>query len=257
MKLAVENASVFRGRRTVLEDVSLRFDSSGGVAVVGPNGAGKTTLLLTMLGLLRPTSGRVLMDDVGIQHIRRRDVARRLAFVPQSVEGYEGFAVRQVVEAGRFAHRHPLEPLNSDDRRIVAEAMARCAVSEFAERTLDTLSGGERQRVWLAAALAQQTPALLLDEPAASLDPAHQAQLVRILRALADEGRLVVTVAHDLNFAAAVAQRVVALRGGRIAFDGPMVEMLALPRLREVFDAAFSIVPRAGGMPIIAAEYDN
>jgi iron complex transport system ATP-binding protein len=236
--LLAERVTVQRGGRVVLREVSLGI-AGGCVAVVGPNGAGKTTLLQTLLGLLTPASGRVLLDGQDVSAMRRREVARRVAYVAQSAEGFAGFTVRQVVEAARYPHRHPLEPLDASDAAAVDGAMRQCGLTELSARPLDTLSGGERQKAWIAAALAQASPIMLLDEPAAALDAQHQVELIRLIREQVAAGRTVVLVAHDLNFAAAVAEKCVALRGGSVAYDGPMSAFLESEALDQVFGRCF------------------
>ena len=240
MQIDVQQLGVHRRGRPVLRDVSLAIEAGQTIAVVGPNGAGKTTLLLSMLGLLPAETGEVRLDGAPLPKLTRRQIARRAAYVPQFHEGFLGFRVRDIIETGRYAHLDPLAPMASDDRAAVEAAIERCDVRDLLDRTADTLSGGERQKVWLAAAVAQEAPALLLDEPTNSLDPRHQAELIRMLRELARAGKTLVVVCHDLNLATMLDARVVALQQGRVVFDGPATEFLVPDRLREVFETEFT-----------------
>lgn len=239
MNLEAKSLSVRRGSREVLAGVDLRIEGPGCTAVVGPNGAGKTTLLQTLLGLLPPSAGQVRVEGRDVRDIRRREMARLAAYVPQNVEGFGGFSVYAVVAAARYPHVHPLAPLADSDEAAVHTALDACGLTELADRPLHTLSGGERQKSWIAAALAQDAPLLLLDEPAAALDPRFQAELIGLIRRLAGAGRTLLLVAHDLNFAAATADRTIALRGGRVAYDGPTAAFLTAERLESVFDTRF------------------
>jgi len=246
MSLCAEHVTVRRQGRAVLSDVSLRFEAHGCIVVVGANGAGKTTLLQTLLGFLKPAQGRVILDDSEVRRLRRRDVARRIAYVPQQVNGFAGFRVDQIVEAARYPHRHPLEAWTAADRVAVEQALRECGLEHLSHRAMDTLSGGERQSAWIAAALAQDAQYLLLDEPAASLDPRHQVDLVNLLRRLADAGRTVIVVAHDVNLAGALAERVVALREGRVVFDDAPGAFFEPQVLMGVFDTEFVLTQAPG-----------
>jgi iron complex transport system ATP-binding protein len=224
----------------VLQGVSLNIDGGQTVTLVGPNGAGKTTLLLGMLGLLPTEAGGIALDGEPIGTLPRRQIARRIAYVPQIYEGFLGFRVRDIVETGRYAHLDPLDAMRAADRDAIEAAIDRCDIRSLLDRTADTLSSGERQKVWIAAAVAQESPALFLDEPTNSLDPKHQAELVRLLRDLAKAGKTLVIVSHDLNLPAMLGARVVAMKQGRIAFDGTADAFLAPDKLHEVFETEFT-----------------
>ncbi len=240
MRIEVHELSVSRRRRPVLRDVSLAVGAGEVVAIVGPNGSGKTTLLLSMLRLLPWDAGRVTLDGEPIARLSRRQIARRIAYVPQIYEGFLGFRVRDIVETGRYSHLDPLAPMAADDRKAIESAIDRCDIRDLLDRTADELSGGERQKVWLATALAQGSPALFLDEPTNALDPWHQAELIRQLRELAAGGKSLVVVCHDLNLPGMLGARVVALKAGRVAFDGPSEACMTPDRLRDLFETEFT-----------------
>lgn len=239
MAIEATHLTVRRLEREVLAGVSLRIADGEIVSVIGPNGAGKSTLMSALLGLLPAAGGTVLLDGVPVERVPRRQIARRIAFVPQMHDGYLGFTVREVVEGGRYPHLKPLDPLGEADRAAVSAAAAAAGVEPLMERTIDTLSGGERQKAWLAAALAQAAPAMFLDEPTNALDPAHQADLIRIMRRYAAQGHTLMIIAHDLNLPLALGGRVVALKGGRVAFDEPVQALLDTRRLAALYDTEF------------------
>ncbi len=246
MTLEADRLVVRRLGVTVLREVSVRIGAGGCVSIIGPNGAGKSTLMMALAGLLRADGGHVRIEGRPIDRFRRRDIARRLAYVPQIYEGYLGFTVRDVIEAGRYAHLDAMASPGEADGRAVAQAVRACRVEAFLDRPVETLSGGERQKVWIAAALAQQTPTLLLDEPTNALDPAHQSDVVRILRALSREGRTLVVICHDLNLSLALGGRVLALREGAVFFEEPVEALRDTARLERLFGTPFDLHHGAG-----------
>lgn len=248
--LALRDVSVFRDRRRIVGGVSLSVRAGQSLAIVGPNGSGKTTLLLGILGLL-PTHGEVLIARHHRARMCRRTLARHVAFVPQVYEGFGAFSVREFVEAARFAH---VATRGSDaDVQAVELALQRCEVHDLAARPLDTLSMGQRQRVMLAGAVAQESELLLLDEPTAALDPAHQAEFVALLRQLVREHQVgIVWVSHDLNLPGHLEADVLALRDGGPVFQGTWGEFIVPANLRRVYDADFDVLPRSSGPPLIA-----
>lgn len=225
----------YPGRR-VLDEVSLRVAPGEFVALVGLNGCGKSTLLRLAAGVLRPDSGRVSMDGADMARASRRDAARKVALLHQSAPAVPGLTVRQLVRQGRYATRGPLGMLRVGDDAVTVRAMRDVGVEAWADRPVEALSGGERQRVRLALALAQDTPVLLLDEPTTYLDLRHQLEVLQLVARLREDRRLtVLMVLHDLDLAARFAGRLVALRDGRVAAEGPPDQVVTPELLREVF----------------------
>jgi iron complex transport system ATP-binding protein len=213
--------------------VTLSFEAGEVVALVGPNGAGKTTLIKVLAGDLVPTGGRVLLDGRPIAAFKPRELALRRAVLPQQTVLQFAFTAREVVEMGRTPR---LERGSAErDAAIVARSLARTDATHLAERIYPSLSVGEQARVSLARVLAQETPILLLDEPTAALDLQHQGMVMDLAHEIAREGGLVVAVLHDLNLAAAYADRVVILHDGRLAADGTPWQTLTEGLLSEVF----------------------
>ncbi|KQS65730.1 ABC transporter ATP-binding protein [Modestobacter sp. Leaf380] len=232
------------GRRRVLDGVDLVPEPGRLTCLVGPNGSGKSTLLQT-LGRVVPTrGGRVVLDGRDIADWPGPQVARRVALLTQDPQGPGGLRVRELVEQGRHPWVGAFGALRRHDDEAMADAMTAAGVDHLADRRLDELSGGERQRAWIALALAQDTPTLLLDEPTTFLDVAHQLELLRLVRRRCDErGTTVVVVLHDLNQAARFADRVVALHRGAVVADGTPEQVLTPGLLREVFHVEAVVVP--------------
>lgn len=235
----------------VLAEVSLEFARPQLVTLIGPNGAGKSTLLSIMAGLRRGFQGRCLLDGRPVLDWRRREFARKVAYVPQTLRFDFPFTAEQVVLMGRTPYAGGFFD-SDEDWKAAREAMEATDTLGLAGRDFRSLSGGERQRVMLAAALAQKPQALLLDEPAAFLDLHHQLMVYGLLRDLARAGLLVLAVTHDVNLAASYSDRVIALRSGRVAADASPCEALSAERIREVFGVNAEWVRRRGGGAWIA-----
>jgi iron complex transport system ATP-binding protein len=230
-----ELSFAYPGGAPVLAGVDVAARTGMLSAVIGPNGSGKTTLLRLLAGVLRPARGDVHLDGTPVVRRPRRELARQLAYVPQVVRADFPFPVLEVVLQGRHPYLGLLAAETAADRRIAREALADLGLEGLAERSIMTLSAGQQQLVQLAAAFAQTPQVLLLDEPAASLDPAHVRRLFRGLRSRAGEGLAVVAVTHDLNHAAAFADEIVALAGGAVAACGPPEDVLRPEPLRVIY----------------------
>jgi iron complex transport system ATP-binding protein len=225
-------------------------------AVIGPNGCGKSTLLRALARLMRTKRGHVLLDGKRIDKLPTREVAKVLGVLPQSPIAPEGLTVADLIARGRHPHQAWYRQWSSDDEAAVAQALGWTGMTEFAERTIDELSGGQRQRAWISMALAQGTDLLLLDEPTTFLDLAHQVDVLDLVERLHTEaGRTVVMVLHDLNMAARYAQRLIAMRAGRIVAQGAPWEVLTESLLSEVFelDAQVLADPIAGTPLVVPA----
>ncbi|OYR48775.1 MULTISPECIES: ATP-binding cassette domain-containing protein [unclassified Halorubrum] len=238
----------------VVSGVDLRLDRGELVGLVGPNGAGKTTVIRAIKGTLAPDSGTVRLDGARADDLSAREAGRRVASVPQETSLAFDFRVRHVVEMGRTPHLGRFDGHGADDDRAVREAMDAAGVARFADRSIREVSGGERQRVLLARALAQGTPALLLDEPTASLDANHAVRTLELVRNLVDDGRGALAAIHDLDAAARYCDRIVVLANGGVHAAGPPDEVLTAGALRTAFDAeAFVGRNPATGTPAVTA----
>ena len=231
------------GGRPIVGPLDLDVVAGACLVVVGPNGAGKTSLLRLLAGLLTPSAGTVSFRGRPLAGTPRREIARRIAYVPQIRPARVPLTVEEVVLLGRHPHlgRFQIAPAAAD-HAAVAAALARVGVEGLRARPLDELSGGERQAVYVAAALAQEAELLVLDEPTTHLDPPHQAQVASLLADLVAGGdHTVLAASHDLTFAALVADRVVGLAAGRVAAAGTPREILHPDVLARLFGARFDL----------------
>lgn len=225
------------GVAPVLDGVSLAIGRGDSVAILGPNGSGKTTLLKLLGGALSPSSGEVRFDGRSLASWRRRDVARRIAFVPQETFAPFDFSVLDIVLMGRFPHLGAFALEGPEDLTIARDALAATGTEPFEGRSFGTLSGGEKQRVVIASALAQSPEILLLDEPTASLDIGHQFDIQQLLDRLNhSRGVTMALSTHDLNFAAALCRHLVLLRDGRVIASGPTTDVLTADAVRALYD---------------------
>ena len=244
--IACDGVRVRLGQRIVLDALSLSFAPGQLVGVIGPNGAGKSTLLRTLVGLVALESGGVTIDGQLLADASRRDLARRIAYLPQGQTVHWPISVERLVSLGRLPHLAPMSRIAAPDAAAIDRAMERADVSQFRTRIATELSGGERARVMLARALAVEAQALLVDEPLAALDPGHQIDVMDLLRREAAAGALVIVVLHDLTTAARYCDRLVLLNDGRVIDDGAPVDVLTPDRLRSVYGITARI-ERGGG----------
>lgn len=237
------------GGDTILDGVDVALAPGRITALVGPNGSGKSTLLRTLSRIVRPAGGNVVLGGEDIARLPTREVARRLALLPQGTATMTGVTVGALVELGRQPYLSRFGGLRTADREAIAWALEVTDAAQHADRLVDTLSGGERQRAWLAVALAQRTGVLLLDEPTTYLDVRHQLEVMALVRRLNAEHRLTVCwVLHDLNAAAAYSDAMVCLRDGRVTAQGSPSELLTAELIRDAFgiDATVIADPRTG-----------
>jgi iron complex transport system ATP-binding protein len=229
--------------RTVVHDLELVVPEGRVTAVVGANGCGKSTLLRALARLMRPAAGTVLLDGRAIAEIDTKEVARRLAILPQSPVAPEGLTVEGLVARGRYPHQGVLRHWSAEDEAAVEGALRATELGDLRERPLDELSGGQRQRAWIAMTLAQQTEILLLDEPTTYLDLAHQIEVLDLLAELAAaHGRTVVMVLHDLNQACRYADHLVAMRDGRLCAAGAPADVVDATLVESVFGVTARVI---------------
>ena len=248
--LSIRDLHVGLGQRTVIDGLSLDVRPGELVGLIGPNGAGKSTLLRALVGLI-PSRGEITVSGRSGAGLTLAQRAALMAYVPQEHEIAWPMSVERLVGLGRVPHSGTFALRRGDeDRRAIRDAMERMDVSRFAMRSAMALSGGEKARVLIARALAQQTPILIADEPAAGLDPAHQIALMRIFRSLAGGGRAVIATLHDLGLASRWCTRLVILNDGVIAADGTPREVLTERVLAEVYGIRAYLGTAEGG-PVV------
>ena len=236
----------------VISGLSLEVREGEVVALVGPNGSGKSTLLRALGRVLKPKGGTVVLDGRELSQWPTREIAKRLALLPQGPALSNDMTARELVWLGRSPHQGILGLPTAEDREAVAWAVRETGIEPLIERAMSSLSGGERQRVWLAMALAQRPQVLLLDEPTTFLDLNHQLEVLDLIRYLNREhGLTVVMVLHDLNQAARYASRVVVLQQGRIYGDGPPEAIVTPLTLREVFEVEAQVMLGPDGVSMV------
>lgn len=226
----------------VLHELDFHLAAGELLGVLGPNGSGKSTLIRVLTRLIAPMEGTVQLNGKDIAYYSQSEQARRVAVVPQTHALLFSFTVREIVEMGRYPHSGSLNRLSLEDEEIIASALAMADIEHLADREADHLSGGELQRVILARALAQRTEALLLDEPTAHLDLAHQLQVFELLLALVRKENLgVLAVIHDLNLAAEFCDRLILLSEGRIIAEGPPDAVITEDNLRRLYRVSVAV----------------
>ncbi len=241
--LECSNLSFSYHQKRVISNLSLAFGQSGDsaaqkgemVGLIGANGAGKSTLLKLLMGISDPDEGQVRLLNKPLHRYKRKQLAKHISLVPQDVAIDYAFTVREVVSMGRNPHLSSFKPESEYDRLAVHHAMDKTDILSLANQSVTNLSGGERQRVFIARALAQETPILLMDEPTASLDINHQLEVLALLKTLANGGHVVIIAIHDLNMAARFCNRLVMLGNQQMVADGKPEDVLTKNHLRQYF----------------------
>ncbi len=256
--IRIDGFSFHFGRKRILDDVSFDVARGESLAIVGPNGAGKTTLIKCLDALLDGVagankSGMIELDGRPIGEYTRKELARLVSYVPQADGHVAPFNVEQFITMARYPHLSPFSPVDGHNLDVVRETMEKTDTARFAARSLESLSGGERQRVFIAAAIAQGAKIMLLDEPTTFLDYRHQDEVRRLLaQTTAADDLTMISVTHDVNRAALESDRIVALREGRVVFEGKPEEIMQPEVLQRIYDTGFLMVghPQTG-LPVI------
>ena len=254
MMLQVRNLKVSYDATVIVDGIDLDVPQGGVTTIIGPNGCGKSTLLRATAGLIASDSGTVTLNGVDTAKLKRREIARQLAVLPQTPVAPEGLTVRDLVSRGRHPHQSWLRQASAEDARAVDAVMELTNIAEFADRPLERLSGGQRQRAWIAMVLAQDTPLVFLDEPTTYLDLSHSVEVLSLVRRLADqEGRTVLMVLHDLNLAARYSDQLIVMQRGEVRAVGTPTEVVTESLLSRVFDlpAVVASDPVSGGPLVV------
>jgi iron complex transport system ATP-binding protein len=253
--IKIAGLSVELGGKAILSDVSFEAEPGSFLYVIGRNGAGKSTLLKCIAGVIRGYGGELFIGDRLAASLAARDRARIVAYVPQSSPGDVPYIVSDFIEMSRYPWRGIAT--EADDRRAVAEAMELTGITSLAGRRISSLSGGERQKVMIASAIAQETSAILMDEPTTYLDYAHQVETVDVMaRVNRERGVTIMVVTHDVNLSLELSGKVVAMSGGRVLWTGPPSGLIEPGRLQGIFGVSFRSYSsgREGDSKILAPE---
>jgi iron complex transport system ATP-binding protein len=247
--IATENLAVAYDENLVVDDLDMQIPQGKITAIIGPNGCGKSTVLKAVGRILKPKNGLVYLNGDDIRNLSTKEVAQKMAILPQSPQAPAGLTVGELVAYGRFPHQRGFGKLKPDDKKIIQWALEVTKLVEFETTAVDNLSGGQRQRVWIAMALAQQTDLILLDEPTTYLDLAYQLEVLELLYRLnREQGCTIIMVLHDLNLAARFSDYIIAIRCGDIIRHGTPEEVMTTEVLKETFHIDAEIVkePRTG-----------
>lgn len=236
--IQTEKINIAYDKHLIVEGLDLEIEKGKITSIIGSNGCGKSTILKALGRILKPTLGDIILDGSHLNSMTSKEIAKKMAILPQTPQAPSGLSVEELVAYGRFPHQKGFGNLTKEDKKIVSDALRKTKLSDLAHRELDTLSGGQRQRVWIAMALAQETDIILLDEPTTYLDLTHQLEVLTLLEELNREQHCtVVMVLHDLNLASRFSDNIIVISDGKIIKSGTPQEVIQ----KDVLEAAFDI----------------
>lgn len=256
MQIEAKNIRVAYEETIIIPKMNLKIPQGKISIIIGANGCGKSTLLKSIGRIIKPKAGEILLDGSNIRKMAPKDLARRMAILPQNPISPMGITVQELVSYGRFPYQKPMAGLQKKDLDIIEWAMRETGVLEFRDRDVNALSGGQRQRVWIAMTLAQQTDILILDEPTTYLDMAHQLEVLSLLRELnRKQARTIVIVLHELNQATKFADHLIGMKNGQVIFEGTPKEVISKENLRELYEIDADICMSADGSYPVCMDY--
>ena len=233
--LGTQSITLKHDDHVIIDGLDVTFPAGKVTAIVGPNGCGKSTLLNGLSRVHLPSSGHILLNGKDIHSMPAKQVAKKLALLPQETSAPDGITVRELIRFGRHPHQSLFKQWGMDDRTAIEFALQAANLESLGDRLLDTLSGGQRQRAWIAMSIAQETPLLLLDEPTSALDLGHQIEVFDLIRELAAAGKTIIMVVHDLAMAARYADHLIAMKGGEIVAQGSPKQVITPEILEDLY----------------------
>lgn len=234
--LQVKNVSLAYQQRKIIENLDVSFMKGNISVIIGPNGCGKSTLLKGISRLLKKETGDIILDGINMNDLSTKEIAKRLAFLPQSATAPEDATVFDVVELGRYPHQKMLKKKSPSEQIIVDDVLSQVGLTHLAHEPVKNLSGGQKQRVWIAMALAQKTGIVLLDEPTTYLDLGHQIDVLNLLKELNNTQQItIIMVLHDLNLASRFADYMIGMKDGRICYQGTPQDIMTSETLKDLF----------------------
>ncbi|MBJ7549717.1 ABC transporter ATP-binding protein [Marinomonas ostreistagni] len=233
--LGTQSITLKHDDHVIIDGLDVTFPAGKVTAIVGPNGCGKSTLLNGLSRVHLPSSGYILLNGKDIHSMPAKQVAKKLALLPQETSAPDGITVRELIRFGRHPHQSLFKQWGMDDRTAIEFALQAANLESLGDRLLDTLSGGQRQRAWIAMSIAQETPLLLLDEPTSALDLGHQIEVFDLIRELAAAGKTIIMVVHDLAMAARYADHLIAMKGGEIVAQGSPKQVITPEILESLY----------------------
>lgn len=235
-QISAEAIAIAYDKKSIIDGLSLHIPQSQITTIIGANGCGKSTLLKGLTRLLPVSKGAVYLDGQSIATLATKEVAKKIALLPQVQEATDGTTVYELISYGRFPHQSYLGKLSQADKETIHWAMEATKVTAYANQPVDALSGGQRQRVWIAMALAQDTDTIFLDEPTTYLDMNHQLEILELLKTLNQEsGKTMVMVLHDLNLSARYSDHLIAMKKGQIKYSGTVRDIMTPAIIQDIF----------------------
>lgn len=251
-RLSADSLTLKHGKISIIEHLDVSLPEGKVTAIVGPNGCGKSTLLNGLSRVHIPSGGAVLLDGKDIHSLPSKEVARRLALLPQDTLAPDGITIEELIRFGRHPHQSLLKQWAMDDQDAIRYALKAADLIGLKDRLLDTLSGGQRQRAWIAMSIAQETPLLLLDEPTSALDLGHQIEVFELIQNLAKQGKTLAMVVHDLPSACRYADHIIAMKEGCIITQGSPKDVMTQALVRELYGVECDLMPDPStGSPVL------
>ncbi len=248
MSIEIRDLKVGYEENIIIPKMNLKLPKGKITMVIGSNGCGKSTLIKTIGRILNPQKGEIYLSGENMRKMASRDIARRMAILPQNPVVPSKITVRELITFGRYPYQKAFSSLTKEDQEIIDWAMKETKVEMFADREVEQLSGGQRQRVWIAMTLAQKTDILILDEPTTYLDMAHQLEVLTLLKELNERNHTtIVIVIHELNLAAKFADHMIGLKNGTLIFEGKPMDVITKENLKKIYEIDASIIPSESG----------